>query len=840
MAGATQPHGAGERLADDGITAASRIDGVHGEPPARARVVIVGGGVIGASVAYRLAGLGVTDCVLVERDRVTSGTSWHAAGLLANVRTTHALTELARHSVGVYRGLAAESGVPNGFNPRGSLAVARRPERLTELRYSAAVAAHHGIDHELLTPAEVAERHPLTDPSGLAGGLLFPGDGTTNPGASTLGLLTVAAGRGVRVLEGLPVEGFDVRAGRIAAVRTARGTIECETAVLCAGLWSWALGRAAGVDLALHAAEHVWAMTEPAGVPVADLPFLRDLDGHIYVRGYQDRLLVGAFEPDGKPVAARDIPPGFAFGEFAPDLEHVAEPLARARERVPMLRELAIARHLNAPESFTPDNLPLVGESAEVRGLFVAAGLNSQGILLGPGVGRAVAEWIVAGGPTMDLGDLHPGRFARAQSSPGYLFERTRESLGRLYAMHWPQLQASSARGLRRTPLHHRLAAAGACFGEAAGWERANWYGEPGSRPEYAYSYERPPYFTRVAEEHRAAREAVALFDLSSFATIEVAGPDALAVVQQAFASDLDVAAGKVVYTVMLNERGGIEIDLTVTRLDADRFLVVAPAITQVRVLHRLRHTARGGAAVVTDLTSGLAVLAVMGPASRTLLGRLTDADLASAAFPFGTAREIELGWTRALAIRVSFVGELGWELYVPAESAETAYDLVVGAGAGLGLRHAGYHALDTLRMEKGYRHWPHDLGPADTPLDVGLGFTVAWGKPAFTGRDALLAAREKARRRRMVHVALDDPEPLLHHGESVLQSGRIVGRVTSGAYGHHLGRALALATLEDPAAMDADALAGGGFEVDVAGVRVPATVSARPFYDPDNERLRS
>jgi heterotetrameric sarcosine oxidase gamma subunit len=831
---------AAERLVDDTIAAAGVIAGVHDSPPSRASVVVIGGGIIGAGVAYHLAELGITDCVLVERDRVSSGTTWHAAGLLANARTSHALTEMAGYSVGVYERLGAESGIPNGFNRRGSLAVARRAERLTELRYSEAIGRHHGVPAELLSPAEIGERYPVVDPSGLHGGLLFPSDATTNPGSSALGMVKVAADRGVRVLEGIAVEGIETRDGRVSAVVTTRGTIECETAVLCCGLWSWALARSMGVDLALHAAEHVWMRTPAVDRPVWDLPFVRDLDGHVYVRGYRDSLLIGAFEPNGKPKSAAEIGLDFAFGEFAPDLEHVAEPLERARERMPLLRELEIERHLNAPESFTPDNLPLVGETAEVPGLFVAAGMNSQGILLGPGIGRAVAEWISEDGPTQDLGDLHPGRFGRAQAGAGYLYERTRESLGRLYAMHWPDLQAEAARGLRRTPLYHRLAAVGACFGEAAGWERANWYGEPGETPAYEYSYERPGYFANVAAEHRAAREAVALFDLSSFAKAEVAGPDALALVQRVFASDLDVAVGKVVYTTMLNARGGIEVDLTVTRLAPDRFLVVAPAITQVRVFEWLRAARLGSAAVVTDVTAGYGTLAVMGPRSRDLLARITDADLSSAAFPFGTAQPLDLGWARALAVRVSFVGELGWELYPAADSTETVYDLVLQAGADLGLRHAGYLALDTLRMEKGYRHWPHDCGPADTPIDAGLAFTVAWDKPGFTGREALLAAREQPRRRRMVHVALDDPEPLLHHGESVLRDGRVVGRITSGAYGHHLGRAVGLAALEDPEALSNEAVEAGGFEVDVIGARVPATVSLRPFYDPANERLRA
>lgn len=827
---------AAERLLDDGIAAADVVAGVHDDPPARARIVVIGGGIVGASVAYQLAKLGERDCVLVERDRVSSGTSWHPAGLTANTRASHGLTELARHGIGVYAGLGEESGVPNGFNRRGSIAVARTRARLTELRYNAALARHHGVEAELLGPAEIAQRHPLVDPDGLEGGLHVPHDGTVNPGGSVLGMVKVAAEHGVRVLEGLAVQELECDGGRVAAVRTSRGRIECEVAVLCTGLWSQELGRRFGAPLALHAAEHVWMYTEPVDAPVWELPFVRDLDGHVYVRGYRDRLLVGAFEPDGKPRA--DVSASFAFGEFEPDLPHVAESLERARERMPVLRELALERHLNAPESFTPDNLPLIGETAEVRGLFVAAGMNSQGVLLGPGTGRAVAEWIAEGGPTMDLGEVAPGRFSRPQTGPAYLFERTRESLGRLYAMHWPQLQPEAARGLRRSPLHHRLAAAGACFGETAGWERANWFGEPGERPRYEYSFARPPYFDRVAAEHRAAREAVALFDLSSFAKLEVAGAGALAAVQRVFASDLDVPLGKVVYTTMLNARGGVEIDLTVTRLGEQRFLVVAPAIAQRRVGRWLEHHA--GGAVVTDVTAGYATLAVMGPQARTLLGRVTRADLSGEAFPFGSAQPLELGWATALAVRVSFVGERGWELYVAAESAEAVYDAVLEAGADLGLRHAGYHALDSLRLEKGYRHWPADLGPADTPVDAGLGFTVAWDKPGFVGRDAVLAARAAPRRRRMVHLRLDDPGPLLHHGESVLRDGAVVGRVTSGAYGHHLGAAVAIAALEDPATLDADATAAGGFAVDVAGEIVPATVSLRPFYDPDSVRMRA
>lgn len=832
------PLAAAERLVDDTMTAGRAIAGVDGPPPTRSRVVVIGGGIIGASILHHLVENGIRDAVLIERDRLTSGSTWHPAGLYATVRASHGLTELARHSAHVYGELADRSGIDNGFNPRGCISVARRSERMTELAYSAALARHFGIPAHVLTPGEIAAANPLVDPEGLVGGVLFPQDGTVNPGASTLGLAKCAADGGACVLEGTTAMRVETARGRVTAVITDQGRIECETAVVAGGLWSPSITRGLGVPLALHAAEHVWVMTEPVDAPVWELPFVRDLDGHVYVRGYRDRLLVGAFEPRGKPRPLDTIAEPFAFGSFPPDPDHLAPSLEYACQRVPHLRGLAIERHMNAPESFTPDNLPIVGETPEVRGLFVAAGMNSQGILLGPGVGRAVAEWIVHGGPTMDIAELAPGRMAAGQASPRYLAERTRESLGRLYAMHWPDLQPTTARGLRRTPLHDRVAAAGACFGEVAGWERANWYGGGGERPEYRYSYERAPYFERVAAEHQAAREAVALFDLSSFAKFEVAGPGALDTVQRAFAGELDVPVGKVVYTTMLNERGGVDIDLTVTRLAADRFIAVAPAVTQRAVAGRLRRLARD--AVVGDLTSGHATLAVMGPRSRDLLRRLTTADLETSAFPFGTAQSIDFGCGPLLAIRVSFVGELGWELYPTADVATTLHDAIVEAGAELGLRHAGYHALDTLRCEKGYRHWPVDVGPADSPLDAGLGFTVAWDKPVFVGRDAVLAARERPRRQRMVHVRLVDSHPLLRHGESVLHEGRPVGRVTSAAYGHHLGAAVGLVALEDPQMIALDDPATLTFEIDVAGHRTPALLSKRPFYDPDNARLRA
>ena len=826
-----------ERLRDAGLTATSFDPRAAAAPPARARAVVIGGGIIGASVAVHLARLGWTDTVVLERSRVASGTSWHAAGLMTRTRGTHVQTELAAYSRDFYEGLAALTGVDAGFYPNGSLTVARTPERLTELRYALTMAHHHGLPARELTRDEIGAVSPLLAVDDLAGGVLFEDDATVDPGWAALATAKAAHDLGVRVVEGVRVTGFELDRGRVVAVQTDCGTVACEVAVIAAGLWSRDLGLLAGVRLALHPAEHYWAQTEPVDSATRDLPIIRDLDGSIYVRHYRGGLLIGAFEPDGRPRTTASIPADFAFGEFEPDLEHFARPLAQARVRVPALTEAQIVHYLCAPESFTPDGNFLLGETAEVAGLFVAAGMNSQGIILGPGVGRALAEWIDSGAPTVDAADVDVRRFAPVQAGASYLFERTRESLGRLYAMHWPYLQPGTARGLRLVPLYDRLAAAGACFGEAAGWERAMWYARPGERPEYAYSYGRQNWFGAVAEEHRAAREAVALFDLSSFAKLRVEGPGALATVQRVFTADLDRPPGRIVYTAMLNARGGVELDATVTRTGEDTFLVVTSATAQTRAFHWLRAHSTPGT-VVTDVTSGFGVLSVTGPLARDLLGGLTEADLGDAAFPFARAREIDVGRATALALRVSFTGELGWELYVPVESLPVLYDQLVAAGEEYGLRHAGYHALDSLRAERGYVHWGADVGPADTPAEAGLDAVVTMDKPGgFVGREALAAARPP--RRRLVPVLLADRDPLLYHGELVLQDGRVVGRVTSGAYGHTLGAAVGLAAIEGPPAVTGAVVARGDVEVEIAGERAPARLSARAFYDPDGRRLR-
>jgi heterotetrameric sarcosine oxidase gamma subunit len=825
-----------ERMLDDTITATSFApDAANASPPDRAPVVVVGGGVAGSSIAYHLARMGITDVLLLERAKIASGTSWHAAGLVARVRGSHPMTELASYGVDLYRGLEEETGVDVHFRPTGSLTLAETEDRLQELRYTAAIARHHGTEARLLEPSEVPDVWPLASHEGLVGALHQPGDATVNPGYATLALAKGAHDRGVTIREGVSVIDILTDGRTILGVRTDRGDVETETVVLACGLWTRDLAATVGVPVALYAAEHVHVSTDPIEGVHDLLPLVRGLDGYFYARHHAGGLMIGAFEADGRPRSTDSIPEEWAFGEFGPDWEHFAPVRANAERRIPVLKDANFTRFLRAPESFTPDSNFCLGEAGELRNLYVAAGFNSQGIIYAPGAGRALAEWMREGAPTFDASEVDVRRFARTQANPRYLHERTREALGRLYAMHWPNLQATTARDIRRSPLYDRLVAAGACFGELSQWERANWFAPPGVEPVEEYSFGRQNWFPYAAEEHAAVREAVALFDLTSFAKIEVTGPGALRLLQHVCTNDVDVPVGKVVYTLLLNRSGGIENDGTITRLGEDRFLVITPTATQHRTLEWLRSHGQGMSVTIVDVTSASATLAVMGPRSRELLSRLTSTDLSNDGFPFFTSKEIQVRDAPALAIRASFVGELGWELYVPSEYAVHVYDAILDAGADLGLRHAGYQALDSLRIEKGFVHVGHDVGPTDDPFTAGLGHVVKLDK-GFVGVEAARVAEETPRPHRLVSLKLDEPGPILLHGESVIADGRIVGTVMSGAYAHTLGAAAGLAMMESAVITDEEPTV----QVDIAGLMVKATLSSRPFYDPSGSRMRA
>ena len=809
--------------------------------PERAQVVIIGGGIVGASVAYHLAELGWSDVVLLERHTLTSGTTWHAAGLVGCLRATQNMTRLAAYSAELYESLERDMGHATGFQKVGSLSVAANPERMEELVRGAGMASAFDVEVDIISAEDLVSRWPLLNPEGIVGGAWIPGDGQASPVDTTMALAAVARERGARIFEGVSVERIRTEGGRAIGVETDQGPMDAEHVVTAAGMWSHKLGRDVGVNIPLHACEHFYLVTEPIeGLP-ASLPVLRDQDRCIYVKTEAGRLMVGAFEPVAKPYGMGGLPTDQPFLQLDEDWEHLAPVYEAACERIPILADVGIRLFFNGPESFTPDDRYLLGETPELRNHWVATGFNSIGMQSAGGAGKVLAEWIVNGRPPMDLWDVDVRRMQSFQTNSRYLHDRSIEALGLLYAMHWPFRQVETARGVRRSPVHDRLVALGACLGEGGGWERPNWYAPEGVEPVYEYTYGRQNWFEHSAAEHRACREGAAYFDQTSLAKLLVQGPDACAVLNRISSADVDVEPGTSVYTTWLNDRGGIEADLTVNRLDEERFLVVTAFSTQVKDADWIaRHTPDGARMTVTDVTSGYAVLGVFGPRARDIVAPLTDADLSNEAFPFGTLQEIDLAYARAIAVRRTYMGELGWELYVPTEFALGAFDALWESGAPNGLVAAGYHAMNSLRMEKAYRHWGDDIGDEDTPLEAGLSWGVAFDKPGgFIGHDALVAQRDTGVTRRLVQFRLDDPSPLLYHDEPVLRDGQLVGRITSGMYGHTVGAALGMSYVDcEPGTPRAQVLEGT-FEVDVNGVLVPATASYRPFYDPDSLRIR-
>ncbi|MEE9301046.1 MAG: FAD-dependent oxidoreductase [Alphaproteobacteria bacterium] len=809
--------------------------------PSEARVVVIGGGIVGCSVAYHLAELGWKDTLLLERRTFGCGTTWHAVGLVGQLRATQNLTRLAMYAKELFARLEEETGQTTGFRQTGSLAVAQTEGRRIELERGAAMARCFGVEMERIGTDEAKRLWPLMNTDDLEASFFIPGDGQTNPTDTTVAMAKGARRRGATVLEHVKVTGIHQKGGRVAGVATEQGDVACEYVVNCAGMWAREIGRMAGVAVPLHAAEHFYLITEPIEGVYHGMPSMRDPDGFIYFREEVGGLILGGFEPVAKPWGMDGIPEDFEFSMLNEDWDHFEVFMENALRRVPALAEAQIKQMVNGPESFTPDNRYILGAAPELKNFFVAAGFNSVGIASSAGAGQAVAQWVSEGVPPMDLWDVDIRRFSPWEANPRYLHDRTVETLGLLYGMHWPFRQPETARNLRCSVLHGRLAARGACFGVVAGWERVNWYAPKGVEAKYEYSFTRQNWFEHSAAEHHAAREAVALFDQSSFARFALEGRDAEAVLQRIASNDVAVPPGKIVYTQMLNPRGGIECDLTVTRIADDRYLIVTSAATARHDFCWIRdHIPDDAHAVLTDLGAGAAVLGVMGPNSRALLSELTDADLSNAAFPFGTAQEIDLAYGRVRALRITFVGELGWELYIPAEFAANVYDAVVAVGERFDLRHAGYHALDSLRCEKAYRHWGHDITSEDTPLEGGLGFAVKLKKNTdFIGRDALLAQKQRGLTRRLVAFTLDDPEPILLHDEPIYRDGELKGQITSGAYGHTLGSSVGLGYVENAAGIDDDYILSGNYEVDIAGKRAAATPHWGAPYDPKSKRPR-
>jgi len=810
--------------------------------PRKARVVIIGGGMAGCSIAYHLAKLGWTDVVLLERSQLTSGTTWHAAGLLTTLRDTETQTRLAAYSQQLFRRLEEETGQATGLIECGSIQLALTPAKAEEMRRGYRAAQSWGIECQEIDAAEVQRLWPLAYVGDVQAAFHFPKDGRINPTDVTRALAKGARQGGVEIFEHCPVTAIEHKDGRVTAVECALGRICTDIVVNCAGMWARQVGLLAGVDVPLQAAEHYYLISEPVAGVHPRLPILRDPGRSTYIREEAGKLMVGIFEDLARPWNVEGIPADFSFGEIPPDWERMQPHLERACERVPLLAQTGVKLLFCGPESFTADHNYLMGEAPSLKGFFVAAGFNSLGILSGGGVGLCMAQWIAHGNAPMDVWSVNIRRTHAWQNNPRYLADRVVETLGIGYQDHWPFRQWTTARGVKRSILHERLAAAGACFGESAGWERPNWYARPGQEPAYEYAWGRQNWFDNSAAEHRAVREAVGLFEQTSFAKLLVQGRDAEQALNRIATADCRVPVGKVVYTQFLNERGGIEADVSVTRLATDRFLIVTAAFTATHVIAWLReHIDAQLRCVVTDVSDAWCMLNVQGPRSRELLTAIAGGDWSNAAFPFGSAREVQIGYGQALAVRITYVGELGWELYVPVPFATGVYAAVIEAGAPLGLRHCGYHALNSLRIEKAYRDWSHDIGPDDTPLDAGLAFTCAWEKPGgFIGREALAAQRTQPRRRRLLQFLLADPEPLLYHNEPILLDGARVGLITSGMFAHTLGAAAGLGYVSDERGVTDERIACGRFEILIGNRAVPARASLKPLYDPRGERPRS
>ena len=809
--------------------------------PEKARVVIIGGGVIGCSVAYHLAKLGWKDIVLLERKQLTSGTTWHAAGLIAQLRATKNMTKLAKYSQELYGNLAAETGVETGFKRCGSITVALTGERLEEINRQAAMARSFGVEAESISPAEVKAKYEHLNIDGVVGGVYLPLDGQGDPANIAHALAKGARQNGALVKEGYLVTDIQKEGRRVTGVtwedkNGETGAIESEHVVNCGGMWGHSIGRMAGVNVPLHACEHFYIVTE-AIAGLTQLPVLRVPDECAYYKEDAGKMLLGAFEPVSKPWTL-DIPKDFEFDQLPEDFDHFEPILEAAVERLPMLAEAGIHTFFNGPESFTPDDAYHLGLAPELDNFWVACGFNSIGIQSAGGAGSALAQWMDEGDKPFDLGDVDISRMQPFQGNKAYLFERSKETLGLLYADHFPYLQKRTARGVRRTPFHNHLIERGAVMGELAGWERANWFAREAQEPEYQYSWQRQNFFDNVREEHMAVRQGVGMYDMSSFGKIRVEGRDAEAFMNYVGGGDYSVANGKIVYTQFLNRRGGIEADVTVTRLTEQSYLVVTPAATRLADETWLRRNQGDFEVVITDVTSGEGVLAIMGPRSRELLEAVSPNDFTNASNPFGTAQEIEIGMGLARAHRVTYVGELGWEIYVSADMAGHVFERLAEPGLEMGMRLCGMHMMDTCRIEKGFRHFGHDITSEDHVMEAGLGFAVKKDKANYIGREAILAKQENGLDMRLLQFKLSDPEPLLYHAEPVLRDGEIVSYLTSGAYGHHEGAAMGMGYIPCKGEKLADVL-GSTFEIDVAGTRVKAEVSSKPFYDPKSERVK-
>jgi glycine cleavage system aminomethyltransferase T/glycine/D-amino acid oxidase-like deaminating enzyme len=810
--------------------------------PQRARVVVVGGGIIGCSVAYHLAHMGWKDVVLIERDRLTSGTTWHAAGLIVTFgSTSETSTELRKYSRDLYARLEAETGQSTGWKPVGFIEVAADADRLEEYRRVSAFNRYCGVDVHEISPAQVKDLFPLANTDDILAGFYVKEDGRADPVGVTMALAKGARQAGATLIEGVRVTGITQQRGAVTGVVTDHGTIEAEYVVNCAGMWARQLGELAGVAIPLQAAEHYYLITERIPELSKTWPVLEDPGSYGYFREEVGGLMVGLFEPVCAPWRVDGVPHDFSFGEIQPDWDRMGPYVEKAMARVPISMEVGVRKFFCGPESFTPDLAPIVGEAPELKNYFVAAGLNSIGIITGGGIGRVVAHWIVNGRPDVDVSYMNIDRLHRYQTNAEYRRTRTVESLGMVYQCHYPFRTPLTARGAKRSPFHDRLAARGAYFRDVSGWEGADWYAPHGVAPENPLTWGRPTWFPYWEAEHRAAREGVIAMDMSFMSKFLVEGRDAGRILNWLSANHVDGPADTITYTQWLDEAGKLQADLTVAKLDDERYWVVASDTVHRHVQTWMKRHMADAHAFVADMSAAYAQINVQGPRSRELLQQITSADLSNEAFPFRCAREIDIGFARLLCIRITYLGELGYELYIPTEQALHVYDRIVEAGAHCGLMHAGLKSLASLRMEKAYRDYGHDIDNTDTVLEAGLGFAVDLKKPGgFLGKDAVVAQKAAGPlKKRLLQILVKDPQPLMFHAEPVLRDGAALGYIRAASYGHTLGGAVGLAMIQADVPIDAKWIEAGRWEVEIAGTRYPAIASLRPLYDPENKKIK-
>lgn len=809
--------------------------------PSKTAHLIVGGGIAGVSTAYHLAKQGL-DVTLIERGQITCGTTWHAAGLVGQLRGSRTQTEIAKTTMQTFHDVEEETGLSTGLNTVGSIQIAVSEGRLAELRRIEARSDLFGAEAKLIGPSEVGERWPGIKTDDVLGALWFPGDATVNPVDAAQALARGAQKHGAQILENVRLLSLIVENGQVTGVETDKGPIRAATTILALGAWTREVAASVGVRVPLYAAEHYYVVTEPIEKLQKNLPYLRASEEYTYFKEDAGKLLVGCFEPGARLVDAATLPPDFSFEGLPGDMEHFEPILETAIERCPMLAEAGIHTFFCGPESFTPDNVYHLGPAPEVEGLFIAAGFNSYGIQSSAGIGKVMADWLQYKHAPVESAGFELMRNMPFQSTAAYLRERIPEMLGHLFETHYPYKLPRSARGVRRSPLHHLHLANGACMSHTAGWERPMWYAPEGVRPVYEYSYGRQNWFEHAKAESIAARDAAVLIDQACFTKTLIEGPDALSELERLCAARIDVPEGRNVYTQMLNTRGGMEVDATITRLGENRFLLVGAPHAQMRDLWWIKRNLREGASVViNDMTSGKMMFSVTGPNARSILEAVSPDDWSNDGFPFGTSREVEIGMVRARATRLTYVGELGWEIMIESEYAEHLAEYLLETGRPFGLRLAGYHALGCMRVEKAMRSWPHDIGPFETPSEAGLAFTVDWQKKDFIGRDAVLRARDAGvPKKRLVQIRLDDPEPLLYREEPILLDGGLTGATTSGNFGHRVEASLGMGYISHPDGVTKDMLASGTWTVNVEGDHIPATVQLGAFYDPKRERVLS